>query len=130
VQGELQPSDCLLTIWPDKNSSESSGSSSGPTPGDVFVNIDRMSSHLWLWLPSETFAAIPLHAGVHEIERDPEQGAFGLHPVSFACKPGEYIFFAIGADRMGGDRPAIVLKSVDAAAAQSLIADVPQVLLP
>jgi hypothetical protein len=122
-RAEAQSSQCLLTIWPDKDWSLSSGASSGPHAAGLPLMIDGVLSYYWPQIAVEAFAVTPLPGGVHRVE-------VGAEAASFKCEPGDRIFFAIGVTKPEGDWPPAVLRPVDSAAAQSLIANMPQLLLP
>jgi len=128
--------ECLLVIWP-----ESDWNLSG-LRGLAF-SVDGSSS--WSsphWVPAGAFARMVLPAGAHVVTaRDPwwdvevHQGSLGAHDfktsaATFQCGAGERVFLSIGAVKNKDNGFPIVLRPVDATAAQPRVEDMAQVLPP
>jgi len=136
---EPQPGECLLVIWPTKEWTHKESWSPFPrVPGGLALTIEGAQWPRQAWLPAETFAVTSLPAGAHAIYAvNPYDDEDVIHhprsniresSASFECRPGEYTYMAI--DKSQNEMSAILLRSIDAATAQALIADMPQVLLP
>jgi hypothetical protein len=125
-QIELQPSKCLLTVWLSKDGEQPSGDLSGLAPGVLLVNIDN--TYPYRRVLAETFAAIPLPSGTHDIQVGSEKEPSTSDPVSIDCKPGDRVFFAVDV-KANGASSTIGLRAVEGSAAESLTAKMPQQLL-
>jgi len=137
AQPALQPNECLLMIWPEKDWDKPGGLLSNPPPHGLALQIGRYSN---VWLPAETFARIGLPAGTHRLTAlNPFNAGYvdyprlrnesaHSHSVSFECSSGEYLYLSIGASGM--DRFSIILRKIDPITAQAVLAKMPQVLLP
>jgi hypothetical protein len=129
--------ECVVVIWPDATWKK--GSMRDAAPGGVPVMIDTIpESRVAARLPAESFAVMALPAGEHIVQAtspwvDPYLRDALQHETSaaeFTCTAGEQVYLAIGASTNKGNRFPILLKRVEEAAAQALIANMPRVLLP
>jgi hypothetical protein len=135
-----QPDECLLVIWPTEEWNHKDSWNPIPRiPGGLALTIEGAQWPRHAWLPAEAFAVLSMSPGTHAIYAvlpyddenvicRPNKRCVEESAASFECKPGEYAYLAIG--RSEENNRAIVLRSIDAATAQALIADMPEVLVP
>ena len=150
--------ECLLTLWPSAEWKKLAilGPRGDKSPDALTLMVEG-ANPWWHWrsVPMGTYARMVVPAGWRLISvRDPKWDAGSAGAASFdesteeqagaatfRCAAGEHVYLAIdptlqagkgfpGARRDGGRGFPIVLRAVDAAAAQSMIANMAQVLPP
>ena len=140
-----RPSECLLTIWADDDWNQTGGGffDSVAAGGAALKITDVPVWSNWRWLPVGAFTQIAVPGGVHAVEvlvqgaSEDLMRSFGTRAplvqtsiANFNCPAGGAAFLAVGTSTVKGNRFPIVLREMDATAAQTLIAKMAMVLLP
>jgi len=130
---EPQASECLLSIWLDRDWTPPGMSSSSAVSDGLALQVEGVGGAN-TWLPTGAFAVMTLPVGRRTVQGFPvvdhHVGTPSLRSAPFDCEPGAQVYMAIAASQGDGDSLPLVLRSMEATSALTLIADKRQVLHP